>query len=95
MKHLFIINPAAGSSDGTEKYDVLKVPHHGYYEDNTGEFISEISPTFSVITTTSLSPPSPQTVMELYRIGSKVYFTDNGRVEMTTDGNKLSVKQNK
>lgn len=80
---------------GTKKFDVLKVPHHGYYEDNTGEFISEISPKFSVITTTSLSPPSPQTVMELYRIGSKVYFTDNGTVEIITDGESFSVKQNK
>ena len=82
-------------SGGTEKFDVLKVPHHGYYEDNTGEFISEISPAFSVITTTSLSPPSSQTIMELYRIGSKVYFTDNGTVEIITDGESLSVKQDK
>jgi len=79
--------------DDIKHYDVLKVPHHGYYEDNTLDFIKKISPKFSIITTSTLSCPSAETVAALGLNGSKVYFTDNGTVTVSSDGKDISIIQ--
>ena len=79
--------------DGIEKYDVLKIAHHGYYEDNTYEYISAVKPKFSVISTSTLNPPSPETITKLYEIGSKVYLTNNGDVIIETNGYSYKIKQ--
>jgi len=73
--------------------DVLKIPHHGSIEDNSDKLISEANPTYSIITSSIDEPEDQELVDLLYEYGSEVYFTRNGDIKVTTDGDNIKIEQ--
>ncbi len=73
--------------------DVLKIPHHGGIEDNSDKLISEANPTYSIITSSIDEPEDQELVDLLYEYGSEVYFTRNGDIKVTTDGDNIKIEQ--
>lgn len=77
---------------GTE-YDFLKVPHHGRYNKITKQFIGAVKPKYAVITDSGKNPASDKTVSALEKAGCTVYSTKDGNVSVSSDGEKITIKQ--
>lgn len=75
------------------EYDFLKVPHHGRYNEMTEEFIKSVSPSYAVITCSDKNPAEQKTVDALKNAGAKTYFTKDGDVTVTCDGNEITIMQ--
>lgn len=75
-------------------YDVLKVPHHGWYEKNTSEFIEKVSPKYSVVTNVNGYRKIPRTVSAIISSGSYLYTTAKGAVTVKCYDGYFSVYQN-
>lgn len=77
------------------KSDVLKVPYHGILKKNNIQFIDEVNPQYSIITSDTEEDVSTSIIYELENIGSEYYFNCNGNVSCISDGNgSISVYQN-
>ena len=70
--------------------DILKVAHHGSKYSSSMEFLSVVSPEYSIIScgANSYGHPTEQAIINLISSGSVVYRTD-------LDGNMIFVKSNK
>ena len=75
------------------EFDFLKVPHHGRYNKKTDEFFASVKPVYAVITDSEKKPAEDKTVAALESIGSSVYYTRNGDVNVTSDGEKIIINQ--
>ena len=75
------------------KYDFLKVPHHGRFNKFTEQFIGSVSPAYSVITCSKKNPADEQTVNALEAIGSSIYYTEDGDIDVSSDGSEIIIKQ--
>ena len=80
------------SQTGT-KYDFLKVPHHGKYNNFTKQFIESINPLYSVITCSDKNPADEQTVNVLEAAGSKIYYTKDGDITVSCSGTEIIITQ--
>lgn len=73
----------------------LQVGHHGSKNSTMTEFLAEISPTISIISSGEENPyghPSPELLERLQESGSRVLRTDrDGEVQILTDGHDLQV----
>lgn len=67
--------------------DVLKVPYHGILGMNNIQFIDEVSPSYSIITSDKEEDVSTSIIYELEQIGSAYYFNCNGNISCNSDGN--------
>lgn len=74
-------------------HDVLKVPHHGRKEKNSLEFLEAVRPDVAVITSSKEKPADDEICRMLERLGTEVYFTENGTVTCLCDGKGLRVVQ--
>ena len=74
-------------------YDILKVPHHGWYENNTIEFMRKVSPKYSIITNVNGYRKIPQTVTAILSVGSYMYTTAKGEVSVKCYNGYYSVSQ--
>ena len=75
------------------EFDFLKVPHHGRYNKNTDAFFKAVKPAYAAITDSEKNPADDKTVAVLESIGSGVYYTHNGDVNVASDGEKIIVNQ--
>ena len=75
------------------EFDFLKVPHHGRYNKNTDAFFKAVKPAYAVITDSGKNPAEDKTVATLEGVGSSVYYTHNGDVNVTSDGEKIIINQ--
>ncbi|MCD8180528.1 MAG: MBL fold metallo-hydrolase [Firmicutes bacterium] len=78
---------------GGAEYDFLKVPHHGNFNSMTSQFIAAVNPTFAVITCNKKNPADEETIAALENAGSEIYYTMNGDVLVTSDGESITVTQ--
>ena len=72
--------------------DVLKVPHHGRWEDNTPELVSLTSPSYAVITSSKSDKEDKKVVRAFEDAGAEVFLTRKGEVTATF-GARISVTQ--
>lgn len=79
--------------DSPGKFDFVKLPYHGKYLENYGEFLDELSPEYGVITCSKKKPSAAETLSILSEYGVKVYETKNGSVCLTTNGKKIGISQ--
>lgn len=63
-------------------HDVLKVPHHGRKGKNSKEFLMAVSPKVAVITSSDEKPADDEICMILKKLGTDVYFTNEGTVTL-------------
>lgn len=80
-------------SDFGKKYDFLKVPHHGKYNENTEKFLNTIKPTYSVICDSKKNPAEEETISVLESLGSEIYTTKDGTVNVSSDGSEIKIIQ--
>jgi len=78
---------------GGMKVDFLKVPHHGVMDASSKAYFDALRPTYAAICDSSKNPADPQLVKLLTDIGTKVYDTKDGSVDVVSDGQKLTVTQ--
>ena len=76
-------------------YDFLKVPHHGMLNTKSRPFMKllrEITPQYAVITDSRRDDLRAKVslLLEIYGV-RRVLMTDNGDVELTTDGDSLEL----
>lgn len=76
-----------------EKYNFLKVPHHGRYNEFSKRFFETLKPEYSVISCSEKNPPEDKTVEVLENLGSKVYFTKDGDINVTCNGEEIDIRQ--
>ena len=72
---------------------VLKVPHHGRYEENSQSLIDYVSPKYAIITSSKSEPEDERVVDALTTSGAEVFLTKDGNVTITMTANDLSVTQ--
>ncbi len=75
------------------KADVLKMPHHGYSVKNSKQFINNVAPKISVITNSYYKNPCEIVVSSNLQNRAQVFFTNQGTIDITTDGVFLKVHQ--
>lgn len=80
-------------SEFGEHYDFLKVPHHGKYNKNTKRFINTIKPTYSVICDSEKNPAEDETVSLLKSVGSEIYSTKDGSINVLSNGKEIKIIQ--
>ena len=80
-------------SEHKEKSTVLKVPYHGRYQDSLEELVSTVNPKYSVITSGKKKQEDVETLTVLSKYTSKYYLTRDGSILITSDGEKIDVKQ--
>jgi len=80
-------------SEHTERYDFLKAPHHGRWNDASEAFYQTVDPALCVITDSEKNPADEETLSILESLGTKVYLTRNGTIRVTSDGKTLTVEQ--
>jgi len=80
-------------NEGELACDVLKVPHHGRYNESTEAFLAACKAKKAVITDSDKSPAEPVVLNLLMEHGADVYQTRNGDVRIVTNGTNLAVHQ--
>lgn len=76
--------------------DFLKVPYHGYYQDDLSLLFQAVTPTTAVMTNSSELPSSSQikkTEQLLKKVNSSYYETKNGTIVVTCNQSGFTVKQ--
>ncbi len=74
-------------------HDFLKMPHHGNYNKGTTAFLKSVTPAYTVICDSDKNPAEGDTVKALETIGSEIYHTRDGDIDIISDGKKISISQ--
>ncbi len=77
-------------------YTLLKVPHHGGFEDLTSIFINTIKPKFAIITNDieeSKNPISEEVLQLLKMNNTKTFITGKGEIKCISDGENFHISQ--
>lgn len=72
-------------------HDVLKVPHHGKKEDNSGEFLERVAPDAAIITCSEEEPANNKICKILKELGVEVYLTSDGTITCLCDGKTIEM----
>ncbi len=75
------------------EYEFLKVPHHGKYNNKTESLIKQIRPKYAVITDSDKNPAEQETVTILNTYGSKIYYTKDGDISVSSNGTEITINQ--
>ena len=70
--------------------DWLKMPHHGRYEENLGELLDAVKPTFAVICCSNKHPASEDTLNLLNERQIEVFDTSEKSVVTTCNGEQIT-----
>ncbi|WP_158589431.1 ComEC/Rec2 family competence protein [Butyrivibrio sp. CB08] len=72
---------------------ILKVPHHGRFNDNSRAFIEYVNPEYAVITSSKADPGDQEVLDALDSIGAATYFTKDGAITISITANKVDFQQ--
>ncbi|API88269.1 hypothetical protein BKP56_02660 [Marinilactibacillus sp. 15R] len=75
------------------EYTLLKVPHHGRYSENSTDFFTKVSPEYAIITSSDKNKEEVVVVSALEKLGTTVYLTREGNVQVISDGETIQVTQ--
>lgn len=83
------------SSDAAkERYDLIKMPHHGNYTKNLETLFETAKPRYAVLTADpERLRVEEETVSLLETYGCETYYTDEGTVTAVSDGETVRVSQ--
>lgn len=81
------------SSAGITKTALLKVPHHGVYNDGIDTFFAACSPANAIITCSDKNPPDAMTISQLNALNAKVYLTSDGDIRAVCSETGITVTQ--
>ena len=74
-------------------YDFVKLPHHGGFLANYGEFLDMVKPSYGAITCSNKNPASNSTLEILKEYGTEVYQTKNGSITISLNGDEIQIEQ--
>lgn len=73
---------------------ILKVPHHGRFNDLSEAFINYVHPTYAIITSSKDEPEDERVLTALNSIGAQVFITREGTVTFIITPDSITVSQN-
>ncbi len=76
-----------------ESYDFLKAPHHGRWNDASGDFYTQTRPRVCVITASEKNPADERVLELLESLGTEIYLTQEGNAVFESDGKTLRASQ--
>lgn len=80
--------------EAKERYDLIKMPHHGNYTKNLETLFAAARPHYAVLTADpERLRVEEETVALLDAYGCEVYYTDEGTVTAVSDGETVRVSQ--
>lgn len=83
-----------GSALAQERWDLVKMPHHGDYNKKLRDLFTMAQPRYAVLTAgAERSRVEEETLALLEACRCSVYYTDEGAVTVTSDGVNLQVDQ--
>ena len=77
----------------TEKYDVIKLPHHGSYIENLKELLDATSPKYAIATDSKKNPTDDETLKALSSKDVRLYRTQNGGIKIEITNDNLNIYQ--
>lgn len=81
------------SAAGITKTALLKVPHHGVYNDGIDDFFAACAPDHAIITCSDKNPPDPETISLLHALDAKIYLTADGDIRIVCTEDSITVTQ--
>ena len=81
------------SSAGITKTALLKVPHHGVYNDGIDAFLAACAPQNAIITCSDKNPPDPETISCLHALDAKTFLTADGDIRVVCTEDSITVTQ--
>jgi beta-lactamase superfamily II metal-dependent hydrolase len=75
-------------------YDLIKTPHHGGYDKALGEFIRNTAPRYCTVCAGDESVVDSSLVTAMRSVGSAAYYTYDGEIHFTTDGESMVMSRN-
>lgn len=82
------------SAAAKERYDLIKMPHHGNYTKNLGTLFETAKPRYAILTADpERLGVEEETVSLLETYGCATYYTDEGTVTAVSDGETVRVSQ--
>lgn len=70
-------------------FDVLKVPHHGHWQQALPALVHAVTPRFALITSSNAKKEAPETLSLLKRASCRILLTRKGSVVCFSDGETL------
>lgn len=81
------------SAAGITKTALLKVPHHGVYNDGIDAFLAACAPQNAIITCSDKNPPDPETLSCLHALDTKTFLTADGDIRVVCTEDSITVTQ--
>lgn len=81
------------SAAGITKTALLKVPHHGVYNDGIDAFFAACAPAYAVITCSDKNPPDAETLSLLNALDAELFLTSDGDIRAVCRENGITVTQ--
>ena len=76
-----------------QKCDVLKIPHHGFYNEPLEEMVGIMQPSYAVICDSEKNPAEKKTVSMLEEKGVQCLQTKDGDITIVCDGENIEVSR--
>lgn len=76
-----------------QQYTLLKLPHHGKYNETLDEFLTTISPTYGIITCSEEEYADIEVLELLAKHNIQTLMTSDGPIVIRSNGQNISVQQ--
>ena len=73
--------------------EILKVPHHGRYENNMAALVEKVSPEYAIITSGTIEPEDAEVMQILEDAGVTTYLNREGNITITMSPDNISITQ--
>ena len=73
----------------TGNYTFLKMAHHGIYNDEVGNFLESVSPSYAAITCSYFMYPDRKLISLLNEQKIKTFYTSSGDISIKSDGENI------
>ena len=74
------------------RYDFLKMPHHGRWQETLPLLVETTAPRYAVITSSEDEPEDSETLDLLQSAGAETFLTRSGQIAVYSDGTELTVE---
>ena len=75
--------------EDTGTYTFLKMAHHGIYNDEVGNFLESVSPSYAAITCSYFMYPDRKLISLLDKYKIKTFYTSSGDISIKSDGENI------
>ena len=80
-------------SGNVQKCDVVKIPHHGFYNEPLEKMVDIMQPSYAIICDSEKNPAEKETVSMLEEKGAQCLQTKNGDITIVCDGENIEASQ--